>query len=315
MIQADVHDPIAIGSLAIVVLLSAAVASFMAGVLFERRSVERTIQNARQSIGRLFSIANQQLNRAAASCSALERLPEITLSPSQRELFVDRQSRLGESLKRILDRARETMPLKNAKLGGKSVAVQWVNEPLESGVELPDRSAFEANLLQLLEACRSNNASGGVGLIRIDQLERIATRFGEERLHEIRRLVAEIVASVLPESSCQCVFADDTFAVLQPNIDTTELIGFADKIRQSVRTHQFRSEETGVEILVTASFGFCALAGNESPAMLRSRCTEALARSAHRGRNQLHCHDGERLIECSAGRDLELSRVAGLAAT
>lgn len=298
MILANVHNSLTVWGLAIAVLIAAAAASFVAGMLFERRSVERTFQKARQSVGRLFSMTNQQLKRAEAGCTAIERLQEINLSPNQRDQLADRQTKLGESLKRIMERTRQALPMKSPTPSSRTAVLQWVQEPVDVVVSLPDRSAFDANASLLLEACQSSNASGGMGLIRIDRLDRLTTRFGESSRAEIRQRVSELIASQLPQSSCQCVYADDTFAVLQPHVDATELTEIADRIRQSVRTHQFRLEESGVETLVTASFGFCACDGSESSAILRSRCTEALGRSEQRGRNQLHCHDGERTIEC-----------------
>lgn len=270
---------------------------FVAGILFERSAAERALQNARKSISRMFSVTNDSLKRAEFACTAIEEMRDINLSPGQRDQLAARRTDLGQSLQRILERAR-TLPVGlGRRRKAKPQPLNWLMEPADVAVNLPDASTLEANVACLINACQQSGSRGCVGLVSIDRLDRIETRFGESHTSEVRQRVAELIKSELTDSDFQCVADDCSFAVLISENSGTDPTEKADAIRHAIRTHHFRFEGTGSEVLVTASSGFAVCSGTESVAMLLTRCTEAVERSRSHGRNQLAVHDGQRLNE------------------
>lgn len=278
------------------IIAVAAAVGFTAGILFERSSAQRALQNARKSISRMYSVTNDSLKRAEFACTAIEEMREINLSPKQRDQLLERRRDLGQSLQRIFERAR-ILP---SGLGGsrraKPQQLSWVKEPADGTVGLPDSATLEANVECLINSCTQTGLQGCVGLVSIDRLDRIEARFGEARSAEVRQRVAELIGSELTDADFRCVADENTFAVLIPQNTADESVK-AEAIRHAIRTHHFRIEGTGSEVLVTASSGFAICSGTESVAMLLTRCTEAIERSRSRGRNQLTIHDGQRLNE------------------
>ena len=94
---------------------------------------------------------------------------------------------------------------------------------------------------------------------------------------------------------------DSNSTVLMPAVDPQTGGELAGTIRDRVRGYQFRVDETGQEVLVTASFGYTRLFPADTAELALNRAGSALAKSLGRGRNQLHVHDGSSLTHCMAG--------------
>jgi GGDEF domain-containing protein len=91
------------------------------------------------------------------------------------------------------------------------------------------------------------------------------------------------------------------FAVLLPSVAPLAGARVAEALRSAVRQHRFRANETGPEIVVTASFGYAACLPGDPPSLVLDRAGAALAKSQACGRNQLHAHDGLHQALCRVG--------------
>ena len=86
-----------------------------------------------------------------------------------------------------------------------------------------------------------------------------------------------------------------------PAVDARTGGELAGTIRDRVRGYRFRLDETGPEVLVTASFGYTRLFPGDTVELALNRAGNALDRSLRRGRNQLHIHDGRGMTHSMAG--------------
>ena len=82
--------------------------------------------------------------------------------------------------------------------------------------------------------------------------------------------------------------------------DDQTLRRLAQTICDTVRHYHFRLEESGPEVLVTASFGLTQCRPGDNADLILNRVENALAKSQRRGRNQLHLHNGDLLVQCLA---------------
>jgi Amt family ammonium transporter len=138
-------------------------------------------------------------------------------------------------------------------------------------------------------------------LIKVDKYPQLTSRFGEEAARKFVKTMASIVVRAQRDSDVICSYSSDTLAVLMPNVDEELGRRRAQVIRDSVCSYHFRLDESGPEVLVTASFGATCCLPHDNFDLTLNRAGNALARSQRKGRNQLHVHDGNVLSHCSVG--------------
>ena len=115
------------------------------------------------------------------------------------------------------------------------------------------------------------------------------------------RNVIRVVLRAARDADSVCHYNGSTFGVLMPNVDDSTGRKLAEAIRQTVRQYHFRLDESGPEVLVTASFGYTTCLPDDNHDLALNRAGNALAKSERRGRNQLHVHDGNTLANCLVG--------------
>jgi diguanylate cyclase (GGDEF)-like protein len=108
--------------------------------------------------------------------------------------------------------------------------------------------------------------------------------------------VAAVIARAVREQDLVCRLTEDSFGILFPSVDGDAGQKLAQAVRNSIRFHTFRLHDIGPEVLVTASFGYTACTPKDRAETVLSQAGDALARSSHRGRNQLHLADGASVV-------------------
>lgn len=278
------------------ILLATAALAFFAGMCYARVALQRAVHRARNSFDRLYRHAIRSIDTAQEACGLLAKLPNLRLSPEEAARLDSRQSGLLNAIAGIFDRQASA-------LGGASETVAlpeiaWIRTPADPVTKLPGGSAFEANFELMRSTATDGAFSGGLLLARIDKAETLKRRFGIAGIQSFTRKAGALICKSMRECDLACQYQPDTFAVLLPGVNELSGRSAAEKIRRILRRHQFRVEETGPEVLVTASFGFTLCAADEPVELALSRARKALDRSAKRGRNQLHIDDGSRLVAC-----------------
>lgn len=174
-----------------------------------------------------------------------------------------------------------------------------MRSPEDAATGLPDRTAFDHNIALLQDAVNQSGGEAGLLLVQLDRWPQLVRRIGMAQSLVLLRKVAGVLCRSIRDEDLLCRTGDETFAVLMPNVGPETGGHLAEAIRRTIRHYHFRLDETGPEILVTASFGFAATLPGEHPDLLCNRAGDALALSHRRGRNQLHIHDGADL-SCAA---------------
>lgn len=294
---------------ALVIIFVAAASGFGAGFACARWADRRAFARARSGVNRLFQTVLESIDGARDLCRLLERYPGKFLQTDQMAQLEKRQGGLMEALSRIIDRhvaapvEAAAPPTDNPPPPPSPVVtpkLNWLRNPVDPGTDLPDRAAFDANLTSLVEVCRSGEALGSLLLLRVDKMSALAARHGNASVDKLIKRMAMIVCRAARDQDLVCRCNAESLGVLMPDVDLEGATRLGRAIRDSVRSATFRVDETGPEILFTASFGCTVCRPDENADLVYDRAVDALTKSQRLGRNQLHVHDGEALVHCTA---------------
>ncbi len=297
--------PAVVGFWMVTLLLTAAL-GFWAGIVFERRAVKRAFGQARSQVNKLFALVIETLESAREACALLDSFPSLRLTTEQTGKLDSAQTGLREMLSGIVATQQQAQSTQHDDADGvkrqrEEFAHDWARTPEDSRTGLPDRSAFDLNLNALLAWGTEAETESGLLLIKVDKLSQLSSRFGATGAQLLLRKMAGLVCRALRDEDAMCQYTSDTFAVLLPDVSGETGKKLSHALRDTVRSHHFRLEESGPEILVTASFGYTRLLPHDNVELVENRAGNALAKSQVRGRNQLHAHDGVGLSHLQAG--------------
>ena len=114
----------------------------------------------------------------------------------------------------------------------------------------------------------------------------------------IKRLSTLLCRSIR-EVDLTCHVAVHTFGIILQDLSPEAGEKLATTIRNAIANSRFRIEESGPEVLITASLGFSTLKETDTVDLVLNRAQGALQRSERVGRNQLHVHDGAALVHAT----------------
>lgn len=288
--------------LGVAALLGAAL-GFAAGYSFAAVAARWAFHRARHHAARLYSAALESVDHAQQTCELLQQFPNLVLTEEQTQRLDSKQTGLLESLKQIVERQRamRTVAVPQPEPPKTEFSVEWQRGEQDEDSGLPDRSAFDANLALLLAAGETAGVDSGLLLVRMDKFDSFVERYRRRGAEQFLRSLSAVVCRSVRDEEMVCRYNRDTLAVLMPAVDAQTGGELAGTIRDRVRGYHFRLDETGPEVLVTASFGYTRLFPTDTAELALNRGGSALDKSLGRGRNQLHVHDGSRLTHCLAG--------------
>ncbi|HEY3963638.1 MAG TPA: diguanylate cyclase [Planctomycetaceae bacterium] len=293
------------GWLAVIgVLFLATTSGFVAGFMSARMKDHSAFRRARSGAKELLGTILHTLDTARELCALLEARSPQLLPVDQARQFENRRSGLFEALsqlgKRLIPAGLIESDQAAAALASQTVKIDWQRTPLDPGTELPDRSAFEANLGSLLKACTPTGRESSLLLVRVDKLPALVARVGQANVEKLIKKLSHVVCRAVRDDDLVCRCNSESLAILFPGLDLESATRQGRVIRDSVRNHHFHAEETGPEVLLTASFGCTPARAGENTDLVLNRAFDALTQSQRLGRNQLHVHNGTGLVHCAA---------------
>jgi diguanylate cyclase (GGDEF)-like protein len=290
----------------IAILFVATGSGFFAGFFCARMSERRAYERARAGVTQLYQTILQTLDAARELCGLLEKYPGTILKVEQTAQLEKRQGGLLEALTRIITRHAppapppEAVEAAQATLQSEPFHVNWLMHPVDPATDLPDRAAFESNLSALLAASRAAGRESSLLLVRVDKLSALVARFGQPHVEKLIKRLAGVVCRAVRDEDLVCRCNSETLGILFPKLDIEGATRLGSAVRDSVRNYHFHADETGPEVLLTASFGCTPCRPDENVELVLNRAFDALSKSQRLGRNQLHVHDGAALVHCAA---------------
>ena len=154
---------------------------------------------------------------------------------------------------------------------------------LETG--LANRHAFRARLTEGLIFAEEADTKCAVLVIDIDHFKRINDTYGHQAGDEVLRSLARILNQTLRKTDTVARYGGEEFAVILPGADAASALGFAEMLRQRVRTLAI-AHPASLRGLVTISIGISdKTAATPHAAMLLRDADMALYEAKRRGRD------------------------------
>jgi diguanylate cyclase (GGDEF)-like protein len=277
---------------------------FLAGIAYANRMTDRGLRKAAKTLTSLYALVLDSLENSRKIVALLEGFPRMALTREQVDQLDAKRGSLLDVVGRIIGTQRDTLAkqaVAQTKIAPKPKAFKmaWQRSTFDGHTNLPDRTAFDANLALMLEAGSKTEQQSGLLLLRIDRMDQLKSRFGIAGADAFVKELATVISQSVREQDLACRVGSDSFAVLIPSVDAESGRKLSQAIRGAVRVHNFRMHDGGPEVLVTASFGFTACPAHDSAEAALNRCGDALSQSTRKGRNQLHVHEGEAVVHCA----------------
>ncbi len=125
---------------------------------------------------------------------------------------------------------------------------------------LTGRSLFAANLNRRLAEWKRGGASVSVAVIRVDQLDELVERFGEQGQIFLRQVLGRLLEATTREMDERCEFEDGLFALILPGADRTNALAIADRLRSQVRQCKVRMGRDLWDLTASIGIAHCTVA-------------------------------------------------------
>lgn len=283
------------------VVLFAVAGGFFAGIMCAPWLQEWAIRRASSQMHKMYNLVMAELERAQRLCSELAAVSGGALSTDEWQRMDRVQQEFRETFAKISKACGiEANPsdTDTAEARPKDFTVDWTKSPLDTATGLPAHQAFDQNLAAMLALGTETELESGLLLIRMDKADSLRRRLGNDAVEKLLGRLVSIVVRSARDQDMLCRLSGDTLGLLCPALPPLSGTKVAEKIRESVRNSNFRVEETGTEVLVTASFGYANCSPGDHADLVRDRAHDGLVRSQSLGRNQLHVHDGQMRALC-----------------
>jgi len=288
---------------AIAVMLFAVAGGFFAGVVCAPWLQDWAVRRASAEIHKMYELVVAQVERAQRLCAELANVSGGTLSADEWRRLERVQQDFQDTFTRIaracgIEKEKHAAEQLAEKSRPTSFTVEWVRSPVDAPSGLPSQPAYAQNLTALLTQGTETQLASGLLLVRMDKAEGLRRRLGQEPVEKLFSRLASIVVRAARDQDLLCRVNTDTLALLCPSLPALSGTKIAEKIRDHVRNSHFRVDETGAEVLVTASFGYANCGPGDTVELVLDRAADGLDRSQSLGRNQLHVHDGQNRALC-----------------
>lgn len=275
-------------------VVTATVAGFVAGLMCAPWLQEWALRKAARRVQTLHELMVKELARVERMCRLLNEAAGGQLSTAAWERLENAKHQFQDAWRITAERHAprdDATELATPRPSAKPFRVEWVRDAMAETGHAVSRAGFDENLGLLLEATTNNAQPSGLLLVRVDKSDQLQKRFGNAVVERLQQRLGAVVQQSARTDDFVCRLNADLFAVLMPAVSPMAGARIAEAVRGAVRQHPFRQDESGPEVIVTASFGYGVCLPGEPASLPMDRASEALSKSQSLGRNQLHVHD------------------------
>jgi diguanylate cyclase len=151
----------------------------------------------------------------------------------------------------------------------------------ESEAELSGRSLFAANLGRRLAEWKRGGASVSVAVLRVDQMDTLVGRFGDQGQAFLRQVMGRLLEATTRDMDERCEFEDGLFAFLLPSSDESNALAIAERICAQVRQCKVRMGRDLWDLTASIGVAHCTVAVRVMDIMMSAEA--ALHAAAEKG--------------------------------
>lgn len=126
--------------------------------------------------------------------------------------------------------------------------------------ELSGRSLFSANLSRRLAEWKRGGASVSVAVLRVDQMDTLIGRFGDQGQEFLRQVMGRLLEATTRDMDERCEFEDGLFAFLLPGTDESNTLAVAERICAQVRQCKVRMGRDLWDLTASIGVAHCNVA-------------------------------------------------------
>jgi diguanylate cyclase (GGDEF)-like protein len=144
--------------------------------------------------------------------------------------------------------------------------------------ELSGRSLFAANLGRRLAEWKRGGASVSVAVLKVDQMDALFGRFGEQGQAFLRQVMGRLLEATTRDMDERCEFEDGLFAFLLPGTDESNALAVTERICDQVRQCKVRMGRDLWDLTASIGVAHCDVAARVMDIMLSAEaamCTAA----------------------------------------
>lgn len=149
--------------------------------------------------------------------------------------------------------------------------------------ELSGRSLFTANLSRRLAEWKRDGASVSVAVLRVDQMDTLVGRFGDQGQAFLRQVMGRLLEATTRDMDERCEFEDGLFAFLLPGTDESNALAVVERICDQVRQCKVRMGRDLWDLTASIGLAHCNVAGRVMDIMLSAEA--AMHTAAEKGGN------------------------------
>lgn len=275
-------------------VVTATIAGFIAGLTCAPWLQEWTLRRAARRVQTLHSLMVTELARIERMCRLLNESTGGRLSTDAWERLEQAKHQFYDAWRITAERhapREDVVEQPASRPTAKPFRVEWVRDAIAETGRAVNRAGFDKNLSLMLEGTTTTAQPSGLLLVRVDKCDQLQRRFGNSVVEQLLQRLGDVVQQAARTDDLVCRLTADLFAVLMPAVSPMAGARVAEAVRSAVRQHPFRLDESGPEMIVTASFGYGVCLPSEPGSLPMDRASEALSKSQSLGRNQLHVHD------------------------
>lgn len=158
--------------------------------------------------------------------------------------------------------------------------------PVEEGnQELTGRSLFAANLGRRLAEWKRGGANVSVAVLRVDQMQELIARFGEQGRGFLRQVIGRLLEATTRDMDERCEFEDGLFALSLPGTDESSALAVADRLCAQVRQCKVRMGRDLWDLSASIGVASCDSSARVMDIMLSAE--QALQLAAEKGGDQV----------------------------
>lgn len=128
-------------------------------------------------------------------------------------------------------------------------------------------------------------------MLDIDDFKQVNDQYGHQAGDELLKALAVILANQSRSHSFDvcCRYGGEEFAVIMPELDSTNAVIAAERIRKAVEEHPFSLKNGNTTVKMTVSVGVATLTGetDQGPEALVKQADDALYRAKKTGKNRV----------------------------
>jgi diguanylate cyclase (GGDEF)-like protein len=179
-----------------------------------------------------------------------------------------------------------------------SVNMQAILGHTDLLTSLPNRRAFDAELVRAAGRQHGKGSLNTIFLVDLDQFDGVNTQYGHQGGDLILRQAAAIIKQIVRGKDMVARYSGDSFAVLVNQSTVHDALPVAERIRREIETTEFSHGNRPLH--VTASVGIAQLRPEEATAIGIERASEALEAARQAGGNLCFRHDGRECVPVSS---------------